>query len=220
MSFSDTQSFLSDARAVYVQAYKLETYDDAQYDVYVMAEIEYTSEGAAVDGVRQARTETAKTYMKVPVRVLAKSQYVVVDYPVFVAEPDSSVYAGTQFMGREADKAVNEQIAQVLTNFFAAYYEENQTRIEYFLSTSADKEKFKGLNGRYDFSEIKSVRSYLDPVDARRILSVVELRIADVNGQALTQRYNMLVTHDGTRYYVVDMDTKTVDISKYNFNVQ
>ncbi|MCL2034677.1 MAG: conjugal transfer protein [Oscillospiraceae bacterium] len=226
VSFSEIQSFRSSAAATYVQAYRLEPYNKDQYDVYVMAEIEYmaaptmpVSTENQVESSGQAQTRKENTYLKVPVRVLSMGKYIVEDYPVFVANPDGYDFTAEPFQARDADRNINDQIKQVLNNFFTAYYQENQTRIDYFLAADADKSGFKGLDGRYLFKEIKDIRSYGDPTNAKNILSLVEIVIEDHNGTQLTQRFNILIIHDGNRFYILEMGTKTAGI-KHNFNGQ
>lgn len=219
VSISENQNFKGNATATYLQAYKLQQYDKNQYDVYVMADIEYSGTPLATNETVPAQLERENTYLKIPVRVLDRGKYIVEDYPAFVAAPDANDYTATQFNARDVDKTVNAQIEQILKNFFAAYYQGNQTQIDVFLAVNADKAAFKGLDGRYRFKEIRSLRSFADPANPSRMLSLVELIIEDRNGQQLTQRFNVLVNHDGDRFYVVEMDTKTVDI-KYNFSVQ
>lgn len=223
VNFSGIQNFKNTATASYVQAYHMEQYDKNQYDIYVLATVEYDVPQPAKEGEDAAsgsvKIEKSDTYLKVPVRVLEPGKYIVEDFPVFTAAPIAWSYKPVQFEGSEVDKSISTAIEGVLNNFYTAYYQENQTRIDYFLDPEADKYLFKGLNGRYKFIKINNLKCSEDPQNSNKILSLTELTVEDRNGQQLIQRFNVLLRRDGDRYYIAQMDTKTVDL-KYNFRVQ
>jgi hypothetical protein len=218
VTFLGIQNFRHTATASYVNAYRIEQYGSDQYDVYVMAIIDYIVNHHTEDGVT-TRIEQESTYMKVPIRVLGQGRYIVEDHPVFIAAPDRSDHEPIRFTGPEVDRAINTEIEIILSNFLAVYYQENQTRINYFLAPEAIKEDFRGLEGRYKFGRLNNVRSFQDPLDRNRFLSLVEITLEDRNGQQLIQRFNVLLRRQGVRYYIVEMDTKTVDLKYSNFNI-
>ena len=216
VTFSGISNFRNTASASYVNAYRMEPYSQDQYDVYVMAVIDYTAR-QYIEGASTVTAEQDSTYLKIPVRVHGQGRYIVEDHPVFIAPPDRSTHEYTQFYGPEADRDVNAEIERILGNFLPVYYQENQTRIDYFLAPEANREDFKGLDGRYRFARLNNTRSYSDPIGRGSFLSLVEITLEDRNGQQLIQRFNILIRRQEERYYIVGMDTKTVDL-KHNFN--
>ncbi|HCC34539.1 MAG TPA: hypothetical protein DEQ02_02425 [Ruminococcaceae bacterium] len=220
VSFSEGQEFKNTAEASYVQAYKLEPYNENQFDVFVMATVDYTIPQTASAGTEITfRTQREHSYLKIPVRVLGAGAYIVEDFPAFVAAPDGYSVSAAQFVGSDVDQSVNQEIERVLQNFFVAYYGGNQTQIEYYLAQEADKAEFKGMDGRYKYIEISNLRSVVNPQNTSEILSLIEIAIEDINAQRHKQRFNILLRREGERYFILEMDTKTVGI-KYDFSVQ
>lgn len=208
-SIDGISNFSSYATALYTQAYSIEQYNTGQYDVYVMATIEYTKDEV---------TTTEDCYMKVPVGVTGGGKYIVEDYPLFIAAPSGENVTQTPFTGREVDNAVNSEVKTLLDNFFAALYQDNQTSIDYFLSGDADKTQFKGLAGRFTYEGIREIHTYQDPQNSNKFLSIVTIIVEDINGTEMYQRFNVSIQKEGSRYYVLDMDTKAYDL-KENYTV-
>lgn len=214
---SDLTDFSADAEATYVQAYRKEQYSQNQYDVYVLADITYTytdsniGEDGTVTAVRHVKTE--KSYLKIPVYA-ANSAYIIEDIPVFVA--DSLLYAdysAASISGSKAGDAVTADIKTTLLNFFSAYYESDQSVIDYYISSTADKSTFWGLYGRYKFDSITSLNCYsIEGVNG--YICLVNIKIKDSGNNAiLSQQYNLWIRPEGTRYYIQDMNTKTINLN-------
>lgn len=217
LKMADITDFSADAEATYVQAYRKEQYSANQYDVYVLADITYTytethtDENGTVTTVKHINTD--KSYLKVPVYA-ANSAYIIEDIPVFVA--DSLLYADyntTSFTGSKASDAVTADIKTTLLNFFSAYYESDQSVIDYYISSTADKSTFWGLYGRYKFDSITSLNCYsVEGVNG--YICLVNIKIKDSgNNATLSQQYNLWIRSEGTRYYIQDMNTKTINLN-------
>lgn len=214
---ADITDFSSSAEATYVQAYRKEQYDQNQYDVYVMADITYTytDSYSDEDGTVTTTThkKTDKTYLKIP--VYAKNNaYIIEDLPVYVS--DSLLlgdYDTIAVSGSKASDAVTADIKTTLLNFFSAYYEADQSVIDYYLSSTADKSTFWGLYGRYCFDSITSLNCYtVEGING--YICLVNLKIKDSgNNATLSQQYNLLIRSEGTRYYIQDMNTKTMNLN-------
>lgn len=213
-SLSGITDFTSNAEATYVQAYRKEQYSDHQYDVYVLADVCYTSTSTDEEGgITTTNKTTAETYVKVPVFV-KNGAYIVEDLPVFVS--DSLLlgdYKAYSFSGNKASDAEVAAIKTSLLNFFTAYYGADQSVIDYYLSPLANKDTFWGLNGRYEFENIASLNCYaLEGMNG--YICIVGLNIKDsFNEVNLYQQYNLLIRSEGNQYYIQDMNTKTINLN-------
>lgn len=217
LKMTDITDFSASAEATYVQAYRKEQYSENQYDVYVLADVTYTytdsfsDENGTVTTVRHTKTD--KTYLKIPVYA-ANSAYIIEDLPVFVS--DSLLYADydtSALSGSKASDAVTADIRTTLLNFFSAYYEADQSVIDYYISSTADKSTFWGLFGRYQFDSITSLNCY-EVEGVNGYVCLVNIKIKDSgNNATLSQQYNLLIRSEGTRYYIQDMNTKTMNLN-------
>lgn len=206
----DLMNFSGKATAVYVQAYRKETYAKDQYDVYVLSAVEYEQEVMSEDdGEVKTNTmlQTQSVTLKIPI-YSEKGRYVVEGIPVIVNDRmgienySTPSYAGTTIL----DDRINA-IREAVTSFLTAYYEQDQNVIEYYLTKDADRTKFQGLSGIYKFGSLESMNCY-DTDDG--ILCLVEFTVTDVeSGSELLQSLNVSVTADGDKYYIKDMNTKT-----------
>ena len=206
---SNIFDFKSSASASYVQAYRMEQYGDKQLDVYVLAEITYTQNVLAEDKSTYI-TENKKccTVLKVPLYA-DKGRYVVEALPVFVSDENGMEQYGVQdYVGTGMKDSDKKNVETAVKNFLKAYYEQDETVIDYYLSKEADKSTFEGLAGRYTFEKIVSLSCYQEQ-DAD-IICLLEYQIKDsVNSAVMMQKVNLQVKKDGGRYYIVTMDART-----------
>lgn len=206
-------NFSDSAAATYVQAYRKEQYGPNQYDVYVLADVSYKSAASDEYGSTVVTTTTMPTHLKIPIYA-GNGAYIVEDLPIFVSDSmllgdyqTSSAIAGTR-----ASEAEVADIKTALLNFFSAYYEADQSVIDYYLSPAADKSTFWGLNGRYRFDRIENLTCYSP--NSGEYLCLVGLYIRDsMNDAVLYQEYNLSIRSEGTRYYIQDMNTKTINLN-------
>ncbi len=202
--------FQGKATAVYVKAYRKESYAKDQYDVFVLADVAY--EPAEKNG-KEAETETEGSIrnrtvtLKVPVYT-ENGKYVVEGIPMIVNDSMKITgYSAPAFMGTAITDGRSGLIEEAVTSFLSAYYEQDQNVIEYYLTRSADRAKFRGLSGRYGFDKLEQIRCY---ETENGILCLVDFRVTDAeNGSHLLQSVNLSVMADGNRYYIQDMNTKT-----------
>lgn len=199
----------SSANVLYAQAYRQEVYSQEQTDVWVFLRVEYTSREDTGAGPME-RTTTKETIVKVPVYAAAGG-YIVEDTPVFVN--DSTKIANYQRQettyGPQVDKAGAVVIQEALSNFFTAYYGEQQSVISYFLDVSADQKDFVGLQGRVEFQEITNLRAYYaSEADSTHITALVTVTVLDDNGVSLLQNYNMTLIYKDNQYYISSMDAR------------
>ena len=211
-SISEITDFSGSATAIYVQAYRKEMYAPNQYDVYVLADVSYTTSAENEDGTITNTTTINPTYIKIPIYA-RNGAYIVEDLPVFVS--DSLLMANYRPSGitgiDRASDAVTNDIKTALLNFLTAYYEAEQSVIDYYLSSSADKSTFWGLDGRYRFDRLDTLNCY--SISSSEYLCLVGFYVTDsINGVRLYQEYNLLIRSEGTRYYIKDMNTKTINL--------
>lgn len=196
----DIISFRGSATAIYVEAYRKEQYSSGQYDVYVLAEVDY---GSYQD----------KTTLRVPVYTeggayIIESIPMVVSDSLLLAHYTQKEHIGTQIPDSEL---VSLQVS--LNNFFKAYYEERADIIEYYLSKKADRTRMMGLYGRYDFVELVSLKGYREEGDSK-ITGIVTLKLKDRNNEnILLQELNITVVNSDGRYYIEEMNTKTGNLT-------
>lgn len=194
---SGIYTFRNEAKATYVNAYR-RTAEDGQYNIYVNAEVMYDK---GEEGM-----EYAGCTLKVPV-IVSDVGYCVIGLPLFVEDNrlDDTYALSESVLGTEID---NKLVFSSVENFLMAYYEQDQAMINYLLATDANKEDFIGINQRYTFTKIESLRAFKkdNETDIRCILKI---RILDtVNGEEIYQEFNMTLVEKDEKYYIKTMDTK------------
>ena len=177
--------------------------DKEHFDVYVLAEVQYEYYRE-----QEATQESAETRMKVP--VLSRDGEMVVDgLPMFVNDNTFlEDYQIQEYNGQAADEQTAAGAGMAVTSFLKAYYEQDETVIDYYLSQDADRSKFIGLDGRYTFDRMQSVRCYQEE---SMIVCIAEYKISDVvNGAKRWQkvRLNVVRGSDG-KYYIQSMSART-----------
>ncbi len=212
---SEISDFKGSAECIYINAYRKEAYSEYQYDVYVYAIVEYTNQVLADDGqTYYPEVVKANCVLIVPV-VTNNNTYIIEDLPVFTADSNRyEDYVPVEYSGSIlSDEATVAIIETSLVNFLTAYYGAEQSVIDYYLSSSADKNKFQGLSGRYEFNSLDSISCYSNADGT--IVAIVKFYVQDPNnGVLLFQELNILLSEDSAsgRYYILDMNTKTVNL--------
>lgn len=195
---------------LYSQAYDIKKYSENQFDVYVYLRVQYRTQKSnyQVDGSQYNVTED-DMYLDVPIAYT--NNFVVEDIPVVVAAPSKGYVDNKYYNGDSADSDVSKNIETDLNQFFKAYYGENQTQIEYFLSLD-EGYTVNALNGRYTFDKIDKISTY--NTSAKNVyLAVVEFKVKDTNGTELLQRFNVKLTMKNNKYYINQLNTRNVNVS-------
>lgn len=203
--------FTATAEAVYVQAYRMEDYTDAQKDVYVLAKVAYTTRTLQEDQTYTTSTSTNQIVLKVPI-YCEKGAYVVESLPLVVSDSVAiEKYAVSEYYGNSLPDAQAEAIKTSVENFLKAYFEQDASVINYYLASSADKDEFTGLDGRFTFAGIDSIKSYQGESG---IICLVEFKIKDTQNNAkLLQKVNFSIQENGGKYYIKSMDTRTGNLN-------
>ena len=196
-------SFKNAAKAAYVDAYKKELYAEGQYDVYVTAEVEYQI--TLETGEKETKLDNCT--LKVPV-IVTDNGFCVESVPMFVVDEtrrDETYNPAESSFGISINA---QEITPALTNFLDAYYAQDQSMINYLLTTSADKSKFIGLNKRYIFQKLENVTAYMTNGD-KEIICMVKVKIQDsINSEIVYQEFNIRMVKNGDKYYIQDMDSR------------
>ena len=202
----------SKAKVLYAGAYKQTQYSPTQYDVWVMTTVSYISKTISEDGIA-SETETEDTVvLKVPVSV-DKNKYIVEDYPAFVSDDQKAFYEKQLYTGKESTAEIKNAVELALSNFFKAYYESDQSVIDYYLSPDADPSKFIGLQGRISLEKIEELRVYYSNENSTTdFLALVTLSVKDKNNAVITQHYHLKIIYKDKQYYVVDMDVRNTNL--------
>lgn len=209
---AELTDFQGKATAVYVKAYRKENYSAGQYDVYVLADVEYELEETTEreeDGEKEKRIiiKNRNVTLKIPVYA-ENGNYVVEGIPILVNDSMKMAgYSVPAYSGTALTDGRLARITEAVTSFLTAYYEQDQNVIEYYLAQKADRTKFYGLSGRYLFDRMERISCY---ETENGILCLADFRVTDAeNGNHLLQSFNLSVTADGDRYYIQDLNTKT-----------
>lgn len=207
--------FKGNAEAIYVEAYRKEEYSPTQYDVYVKASVKYTLQTLAEDGTTYNTSADKQDFtLKVPVYI-SNGAYIIEDLPLFVNDDVKyAEYTSVPYPALEiSDSDIRAGIQKSLESFLKAYYEQDQNVINYYLTKDADPDKFIGLNGRMKFDSIDDLRCYMDEGSAD-ITCIIKIKVKDgVNGVTVYQQFNVVVIQSNDKYYISDMETKTVNLS-------
>lgn len=204
-NLSDLEIYRGSAQALYVQAYKQEQCGEHSWDVYVLAEAEYK-----VYQDKEEQTMRSQTCVRVPV-FIQNGSMAVDGLPMFVN--DSVLlkeYEPQEYIGTAADAQTTQEASTAAVNFLTAYYGQDASVIEYYLSQSADRSKFMGLEGRYTFEQLHHFKCYQEP-GQEEMVCIADFKIADEVNQAKLQqklRIDMMKGSDG-KYYVNAMMPRT-----------
>lgn len=199
------------SKALYASAVNIEWISEDQANVDVLANVRYKVQETGANG-ENIETETEKdTCIRVPIAIKNNS-FAVEDYPVFIAKPAKASINFNVLSGTQIDNSQTGEIGLMLENFFRVYYQGNSGEISYYLLDS--NKSISGLNGRYKFDRIDSTRVLINKKEKNGYLALVELSVYDINNQAIKQRFNLdLIKKDG-RYYIKNLDTRTVNLDK------
>ncbi|MFT8352891.1 conjugal transfer protein [Clostridium saccharoperbutylacetonicum] len=196
---------------LYSEAYDIKQYSEKQFDVYVYLRVQYRTPKTTLqlDASQYAISED-DMYLDVPIAYT--DDFVVEDMPVVVAGPGKGYVDTKYYNGDSADMEISKNVEKDLNQFFKAYYEQNQTQIDYFLSLD-EGYTVKALNGRYTFDKIDKIATY--NTNSKNVyLAIVEFKVKDVNGTELVQKFNVKLTMKNDKYYINQLNTRSINISK------
>ncbi len=213
LNSTNINDFSASAKAIYVQSYRIEAYSENQSDVYVLADVEYTSQTLADDG-KTYITESSIKQMSLSVPIFHQNgKYIVESLPLVVTDSvQIDTYMVEEYYGTAISDVMSEKIEKSIDNFLKAYFEQDESVINYYLSTDADKDKFTGFHGRFTYAGMDSIKCYRDV--GEDIICLVEFRIQDKeNGVKMLQKINLFVQESGGKFYIESMGTRTGNLN-------
>lgn len=200
------------SRCDYAAAYKVELYDENQYDVYVMADVTSTVQTVGPDGATiMPMISTKNVYLKVPIR-WSDAGCVVTDMPAFIARPTAAEYPNKSYYGDIVSDQKRAGIEKAMADFFAVYYGDSQSRVDYYLQTPELGTRIRAMNGEYTLDKMLSVDAFQDPVSEGDFIAIAKLKVKDSAGTLFEQRYSVYVTPKDGRYYIKRLDNRVVDL--------
>lgn len=206
--------FAAAADAVYVQAYRMEDYSENQKDVYVLAEVEYTTRKLEADQTYTTATSRNELVLKVPV-YCENGAYIVESLPLIVSDDvNLEKYLPEEYYGTTLEDSKAASVKTSVQNFLKAYFEQDESVINYYLAASADKTAFSGLHGRFAFIGIDTIKIYQDA--GGDIVCLVDFQVQDTeNDVKMMQTVNLTIQESGGKYYITAMNAR-----KGNLNIK
>lgn len=197
----------------YVKAYSVERYSENQLDVFVYSKVQFRTEKAEQDKVqdvtqRQYDIHQKDVYIEVPIFYDDNGNMIVEDAPLIVSAPDAANYElKDTYLGKEiADNDTTNLIKDSLNQFLKAYYQEEQTQLDYFLKSPGS---IVAVRSGDEFTGIESIKVIV--LDSNKYKAIVEYK-TNSPGKTINQKINIDLTFESDRYLVESMDTRTLNI--------
>lgn len=162
--------------------------------------------GIEGEEITKPKIEEKVVYISVPIGYY-EDGYLVEDYPVFMPEPQRPTEANFEtYTGpKTALDDVEQQIEEVLTNFFITYSSGNEGQIAYYME---DNKKIKGYEGKYLFNSIETLDTYENGNGTYTTVTVIGMKDEEL-GTLYRQRYliELIRKTEGNsdRFYIKDI---------------
>lgn len=207
-----TYSEIFDASAFY-----FEKYSENQVNVSVKARVRVYTPKAGQEEVPQDAwqydTNLTDYYITIPIVYDEDLNMAVDDLPVMTAPQTLASFKNNEFSGTtETNPDVVNKINDSLTQFFKAYYEQNQTQIDYFL---VDGATILGTGQKFTLNNIDRTSIY--KLKDKEFLAIVNLNI-DSYSNPLKQGFNVTVVQEGDKFLVKSLEPRTTNINLDNIN--
>ncbi len=198
-------------------AFCFEKYSENQVNVSVKARVRVYTPKAGQEEVPQDAwqydTNLTDYYITIPIVYDKDLNMAVDDLPVMTAPQTLASFKNKEFSGTsETNPDVVNKINDSLTQFFKAYYEQNQTQIDYFL---VDGATILGTGQKFTLNNIDRTSIY--KLKDKEFLAIVNLNI-DSYSNPLKQGFNVTVVQDGDKFLVKSLEPRTSNINLENIN--
>lgn len=198
-------------------AFLFEKYSENQINVSVKARVKVYTPKAGQEQVPQDAweydTNLVDYYIKIPIVYDKDLNMAVDDLPVMTSPQTMATFKNKDFNGTtETNTDTVNKINESLTQFFKAYYEQNQTQIDYFLVDGAE---ILGTGQKFSFNNIE--RSNIYKLKDKEFLAVVNLNI-DSFSNPIKQGFNVTIVQDGDKFLVKSLEPRTSNINLENSN--
>lgn len=195
-----------------VQAYNIKKYRDNQLDVYVYAKIQVKVEKPGQEAIsnpnmKQYDITLKDVYIDVPIYYTASGEMVVENLPIMVGTPKIATQKeNTESMGLglASNVTVNE-IQDSLNQFFKAYYQGDQTQVDYFLDKPGN---ITAVAGDIKFTEIEKNNVY--DLGNNEFKAIVEFKV-DMVGKSVNQKMNVNLGYKDGKYLIKNIDARVTN---------
>lgn len=201
------------SEVISVSAFSFEKYSENQFNVSVQANIkQYTpkpnQEKVPLDKLAYD-TSIVTECIEIPIYINNSGNMSVDDLPVMVSAPITAKAPEKEYTGdTETDTDIVNKINDALTQFFKAYYELDQTQIDYFLATGA--EQIRGTSGEFKLDKLESVNVFRK--GDNQYLATVELTINSF-GNKVKQRFNVTLVKEGDKYLIKELNSRIFNLN-------
>lgn len=186
-----------DVQAIRATAIKCSFYSTNQVNVDVRVKVKYSQ-------------STKDIFLRVPV-IENGGKYTIEDLPMVIPAQEIAALDVNNYSGTAATDNETSEIKKMLQNFLQTYCRGNDTELNYFMSDSSTK--IKGLKGSFNFKSIDDVKVFYMK-DKNSYLVLCSYTITDINSnQDFKQDIHVHVTKQDGRYYVKDIDTRSIDLN-------
>lgn len=198
-----------------VRAYNIEKYSDNQVDVFVHGIVQIKTEKPGQEGItdknqKQYDTTLKDVYIKVPIFVDKLGNMIVEDLPLLIGEPTLPEYkrVDNTLGASSADYNIQEDIKGSINQFLKAYYEEEQTQVDYFLIKPGS---IKAVGGNSTFKEIESIKVY--DLGSNKYQAILVYKVNN-SGKELRQKININLEYKDDKYLISEMNTRTTNLKE------
>jgi len=227
--------FKSTAIVTDVNAYRVATYANGQYDVYASVTYTNTRLEAVSEGTEEANNKTQKKsktkdtikqvpvtttssqLVQIPIQVTENDRYIAEGIPLVVSDPE---YLPDKYVKNEVSLAKIDDTSlyqETVSNYLKAYYGDTQSVTDYFLAADAvNREQLYGFidPGKIEFVTVNEVKAYRKAEG--EALCIVTYQIKDISTQTVSlQQCNILIDDQSIqRLYIKNMDTKIYNLKE------
>ncbi|MGL4571782.1 MAG: conjugal transfer protein [Clostridium sp.] len=190
-------------------AFSFEKYSKNQINVGVQAKIKvYTDSSESKD--KNFKINLVTESIKVPIYIDDNKNMCVDALPVLIAAPKLSEEKVVMYQGESvSDTDITNKIQDSITQFFKAYYELDQTQIDYFIADGA--EKIGGVaNSNIKFKGVNEMDVYQLPNN--KYLATVNLTVNQFE-TPFKQAFNVTLVKKGDKYLIDSINTRVTNLN-------
>ena len=196
-----------------VSAFSFEKYSENQFNVGVEAKVKQYIPKPNQDSIPLEQleydTNLVNLCIDVPIYISDSLNMIVDGLPVFISGKEKAKF-NTIKVNKEVENnsEIVTKVTDSVTQFFKAYYEQDQTQINYFLENNSDPIE-KPL-GDSKFERIDTMSLY--NLQNNQYLAVVNLTINSY-GNDLKQGFNLTLVKNGDKYLIKDLNSRTTNLN-------
>lgn len=203
------------SETISVSTFSFAKYSENQVNVKVEAKIKQYTPKSGQDKVAKDKLaydmNLVTECIEVPIYISNNGNMSVDDLPVMVSMPQKAQVPAKQYTGEtETDADTVNKINNSIGQFFKAYYELDQTQLDYFLADGS--KEITGTNGQYKLSKIDAINIYKV---GSEYLATVDLTINNY-GNDLKQHFNVTLVKQGDKYLIKSLQPRISNLNVKN----